>query len=80
MPRDGTDALNEYLQRKGRLHSLSWQVRTTGPTHSPTWTCTCKINGEVKSVGTGTHQTAAKNMAANIALEALIEGEETENN
>ncbi|THV06578.1 hypothetical protein K435DRAFT_483745 [Dendrothele bispora CBS 962.96] len=42
MPSLGTSDLNNYLQAKGRLHSLSWLEANSGPRHAPTWTMTAK--------------------------------------
>ncbi|KDR85628.1 hypothetical protein GALMADRAFT_205009 [Galerina marginata CBS 339.88] len=39
----GITRLNEYLQKKGRLTSLSWQESWAGPANSKKWTMTCKI-------------------------------------
>ncbi|KAF9075036.1 hypothetical protein BDP27DRAFT_1213241 [Rhodocollybia butyracea] len=61
------------LQRKNRSDALSWNESTGGPGHAPIWTCKCKIEGEVKGVGTAAHKQDARNIAAEEALKALID-------
>ncbi|KAJ7922853.1 hypothetical protein B0H13DRAFT_1603321, partial [Mycena leptocephala] len=70
---DGTVALNNYLQSKGRLAALSWQDSTSGPKSAPTWTSICKIFGEVRGTGTGPLKRTARDAAANQALKSLTE-------
>ncbi|KZV69737.1 hypothetical protein PENSPDRAFT_686125 [Peniophora sp. CONT] len=67
----GTIALNNYLQSQGRLTALSWVDIASGSQHSPTWTCTCKIDGQSFAVGTGTHKHLARNAAAEQTLRIL---------
>ncbi|KAI8981195.1 hypothetical protein BD414DRAFT_579272 [Trametes punicea] len=69
---DGTVALNNYLQQKGRLTSLSWEDKQTGPRHAAQWTSLCKIDGETMGTGEGSKLTTARDAAANEALAALL--------
>ncbi|KAH7915710.1 hypothetical protein BJ138DRAFT_916766 [Hygrophoropsis aurantiaca] len=71
---DSIVSLNNYLQSTGQLSSLTWRTSTSGLPHEPRWTCYCVISGDIKGVGTGTHQHIAKKMAATIALRALGQG------
>ncbi|KAF8201071.1 hypothetical protein K438DRAFT_1821320 [Mycena galopus ATCC 62051] len=74
MPNDnGTVALNNYLQSKGQLAAMSWEESTSGPSGAPTWTCICKISGEVRGRGTGSLKRTARDVAAKQALESLTE-------
>ncbi|KAI0281662.1 hypothetical protein BGY98DRAFT_931986 [Russula aff. rugulosa BPL654] len=75
-PATGTIALNNYLQVKGRLASLSWYDTSSGPAHEPEWKSDCKIDGEVIASGKGTHKHLARDAAAEIALEKLMKEEE----
>ncbi|KAF8208422.1 hypothetical protein K438DRAFT_1573727, partial [Mycena galopus ATCC 62051] len=68
---DRTVALNNYLQSKGQLAALSWEESTSGPKSAPTWTCICKISGQVRGRGTGSLKRTAKDAAAKQALESL---------
>ncbi|KAJ6541930.1 hypothetical protein B0H19DRAFT_958983 [Mycena capillaripes] len=70
---DGTVALNNYLQSKGKLAALSWQDSTSGPKSAPTWTSICKISGEVRGTGAGPLKRTARDVAANEALKSLTE-------
>lgn len=67
----GTSRLNTYLQSVGKSSSVSWQESLSGPKHAPVWTCVCKIDGEARGTGTGTHKHIAKDIAANKAWETL---------
>ncbi|KAJ3989026.1 hypothetical protein F5890DRAFT_178982 [Lentinula detonsa] len=73
MAKDGAFALNNFLQKKNRLDALSWVDSTAGPSHSPQWTCVCKIDGEVVATGTGSQKHVARDIAANQALKILID-------
>ncbi|KAK7465325.1 hypothetical protein VKT23_005304 [Stygiomarasmius scandens] len=75
MPSLGTATLNNYLQAKGRLHSLSWLEANSGPRHSPTWTMTAKIDGQVYAVGTAKQKNVARDIAATETLRKLQEEE-----
>ncbi|KAF5375261.1 hypothetical protein D9758_000531 [Tetrapyrgos nigripes] len=75
MPSAGTAALNNYLQAKGQLHSLSWVEAFTGPRHAPTWTMTAKINGEVYATASAMHKNVARDIAATETLTKLRERE-----
>ncbi|KAJ7790781.1 hypothetical protein B0H14DRAFT_2535342 [Mycena olivaceomarginata] len=70
---DGTVALNNYLQSKGQLAALSWQDSTSGPKSAPTWTCICKLCGEVRGTGTGYLKRTARDFTAKQALKSLTE-------
>ncbi|KAJ7897330.1 hypothetical protein B0H14DRAFT_401069 [Mycena olivaceomarginata] len=70
---DGSAALNNYLQLKGQLAALSWQDSTSGPKSAPTWTCICKLYGEVRGTGTGHLKRTARDVAAKQALKSLTE-------
>ncbi|RDB29436.1 hypothetical protein Hypma_015995 [Hypsizygus marmoreus] len=69
----GTSGLNNYLQNNGLLSALSWKDSTSGPRNAPTWTSVCKINGEERGTGTGTHKHIARDNAADAALKSLTE-------
>ncbi|KDQ63039.1 hypothetical protein JAAARDRAFT_29030 [Jaapia argillacea MUCL 33604] len=71
MPNDGIVELNNFLQAKGQLTSLTWEERPTGLAHAPQWICVCKINGEPRGTGSGTHKHLAKSDAAKEALKFL---------
>ncbi|TBU34439.1 hypothetical protein BD311DRAFT_746165 [Dichomitus squalens] len=75
---DGTVALNNYLQNKGRAAALHWEDTFTGPRHDGQWTSYCKINGEVIATGTGTQKNAARDAAAREALPILMAQDATE--
>ncbi|KAM6498605.1 hypothetical protein JOM56_006553 [Amanita muscaria] len=72
--------LNNYLCRWGRedlqerheSHLLSWGESNSGPCHAVQWDIECKINGVVKGVGTGPTKSAAKQTAAEQALQACL--------
>jgi len=70
-PTKGSSRLNIFLQKRGRLSALSWQESTSGAKHAPVWKCICKIDGEPRGTGTGTHKHVARDLAANEALEYL---------
>lgn len=72
--------LNQYLQKTGRLSSLSWEESATGPAHAREWECICKIDGEPRGKGVALHKHVAKDKASEEALaflrkEAEIESE-----
>ncbi|SJL06477.1 uncharacterized protein ARMOST_09816 [Armillaria ostoyae] len=67
----GTSGLNNYLQGKNRLDAVSWVESRSGPPNDPTWTMTCKIDGEVRGIGTGSQKHVAKDAAANQVLAYL---------
>ncbi|KAI0361114.1 hypothetical protein OH77DRAFT_1516128 [Trametes cingulata] len=69
---DGTVALNNYLQNKGQLASLTWQEETSGPRHAPMWKSHCKIGDEVVATGEGPKRTSARDAAATRALAILV--------
>ncbi|KAK0481502.1 hypothetical protein IW261DRAFT_1470989 [Armillaria novae-zelandiae] len=69
----GTVELNNYLQSKGMLASLSWIESISDPRYGPTWTCICKIDGQVRGIGTGAQKHVARDIAASQALNTLIE-------
>ncbi|TFK26725.1 hypothetical protein FA15DRAFT_267141 [Coprinopsis marcescibilis] len=73
MPSDATSQLSQYLDKLGRGSSISWQEITYGPAHDQKWKCVCKIDGEPRGEGTGSHKHVAKNIAAAQALQYLIE-------
>ncbi|KAI0778652.1 hypothetical protein BD413DRAFT_114139 [Trametes elegans] len=72
---DGTVALNNYLQEKGRLALLSWVDESSGPRHAAEWTSQCKIDGETLASGKGPKRNLARDEAAKKALELLKERE-----
>ncbi|KAI0321227.1 hypothetical protein OF83DRAFT_1100813 [Amylostereum chailletii] len=61
--------LNNLLQAKGMVDSLSWIESASGPPHDPKWTCVCKIDGEEYGTGTAGPQ---KNLARDIAAEQAL--------
>ncbi|KAJ7204490.1 hypothetical protein GGX14DRAFT_460665 [Mycena pura] len=69
----GTVALNNYLQSKGLVAALSWQESLSGPKSAPTWTCVCKISGQVFGTGEGSLKRTARDIAAKQALKSLTE-------
>ncbi|KAI0720174.1 hypothetical protein C8Q72DRAFT_106403 [Fomitopsis betulina] len=73
MANEGTTALNNYLQSTDKANLLSWDESTSGPRHEPTWTCICKINGNVYGRGTGSTKQLGRNAAASVALERLMQ-------
>ncbi|KAH9997798.1 hypothetical protein BJV74DRAFT_768211 [Russula compacta] len=68
----GTIALNNYLQAKGKLASLSWYDTSSGPAHEPEWTSDCKIDGKVIASGKSTHKHLSRDSAAEQALAILM--------
>ncbi|KAI0718890.1 hypothetical protein C8T65DRAFT_637263 [Cerioporus squamosus] len=68
---DGTVALNNYLQDKGKASSLSWEDKPAGPRHAVEWTSICKIDGKVVASGNGLQKNAARDAAARAALAIL---------
>ncbi|EPT03479.1 hypothetical protein FOMPIDRAFT_87899 [Fomitopsis schrenkii] len=73
MANEGTSALNNYLQSTEKANLLSWDESTSGPRHEPTWTCICKIDGNEYGRGTGPTKQLARNAAASVALERLMQ-------
>ncbi|KAF8273000.1 hypothetical protein EI94DRAFT_1795699 [Lactarius quietus] len=71
-PATGTIALNNFLQTKHRLASLSWNDTSSGLAHAPEWLSVCRIDGEDISSGTGTHKHLSRDAAADKALPILI--------
>lgn len=67
----GTSGLNNYFQRQNRLEAVSWLESRSGPSNAPTWTMTCKIDGVVRGIGTGSQKYIAKDAASNQALAYL---------
>ncbi|KAH9004169.1 hypothetical protein EDB86DRAFT_2141451 [Lactarius hatsudake] len=67
----GTIALNNFLQARRKLASLSWNDTTSGPAHAPEWLSVCKIDGTDISSGTGTHKHLSRDVAAERALAIL---------
>jgi len=63
----GTSRLNNYLQGKGRLSSLTWEEVQEESDDSRTWTCTCKVDGTQRGKGTATKKHEAKDVAADQA-------------
>ncbi|SJL06416.1 uncharacterized protein ARMOST_09753 [Armillaria ostoyae] len=57
----GTVELNNYLQSKGMLASLSWIESISGPRYGPTWTCICKIDGQVRGIAMASFHRAVVN-------------------
>ncbi|CCM03769.1 uncharacterized protein FIBRA_05916 [Fibroporia radiculosa] len=76
MANEGTVLLNNWLQARNRVTSLSWEESTTGPRHSPQWTSVCKIDGQDYGRGTGAQKHLARDIAAKAALERLIQESE----
>ncbi|KAF9654161.1 hypothetical protein BDM02DRAFT_3181997 [Thelephora ganbajun] len=70
--------LNNYLQGKKKLTSLSWQDEESGPRHEVLWTSTCKLDGIEVGTGSGPTKRLAKAAAAKNALAKLAESEETD--
>lgn len=66
-------ALNNYIQGHPRLSPLTWEEKQEGPSHAPEWTATVLIKG-VEYSGTAPTKGAAKEIAAEKALAALISG------
>ncbi|KAK0502254.1 hypothetical protein EDD18DRAFT_684951 [Armillaria luteobubalina] len=67
----GTSGLNNYLQKQNKLDAVSWLESCSGPSNKPTWTMSCKINGEIRGTGTGFQKHVAKDAAADEALAYL---------
>ncbi|KAI0274923.1 hypothetical protein BC834DRAFT_850345 [Gloeopeniophorella convolvens] len=72
VPATGTIALNNFLQGRGKLTSLSWVDTQSGPAHAPEWNSVCKIDGQEVSSGTGTHKHLSRDAAADAALAILM--------
>jgi len=66
----GSSRLNQYLQGKDQLTSLSWLESYSGQS----WTIVCKINGVACGEGKSTYKHIAKDDAADQAWEALNKG------
>ncbi|KAF4573378.1 hypothetical protein EYR36_007890 [Pleurotus pulmonarius] len=66
-------ALNNYLQARHMLASLSWSFQTTGVGHEPQWTARCRIDGVTRGTGAAGRKSLAKNQAAGAALRSLQE-------
>ncbi|KDQ31283.1 hypothetical protein PLEOSDRAFT_155949 [Pleurotus ostreatus PC15] len=71
-------ALNNYLQDRNMLASLSWSFQATGVGHEPQWTARCRINGVTRGTGAAGKKTLAKRQAAGAALRSLQEENEGE--
>ncbi|KAI9511729.1 hypothetical protein F5148DRAFT_226168 [Russula earlei] len=74
-PATGTIALNNYLQVKGKLASLSWYDTPSGPAHAPEWTSECKIDSVVIASGKGAQKHISRDAAAENALAILMSSE-----
>ncbi|CAE6490856.1 unnamed protein product [Rhizoctonia solani] len=70
-PDDFVMKLNNLLQAKGKLNTLSWRETSSGPAHGPEWTISAYINNQ--EYGYGTHRTkqGARHQAARMALDQL---------
>ncbi|KAF8894165.1 hypothetical protein CPB85DRAFT_1440583 [Mucidula mucida] len=68
---EGTIGLNNYLQAKDKLTSLSWVETPTGPQTAIVWVAVCKIDGVERGRGTGAQKYVAKDNAANQAIAYL---------
>ncbi|KAK0234544.1 hypothetical protein EDD85DRAFT_955373 [Armillaria nabsnona] len=62
------------LQKQNRQAAVSWVESSSGPPNKPTWTMTCKIDGEARGTGTGAQKHVAKDAAADQALAYLKGG------
>ncbi|KAJ8509171.1 hypothetical protein ONZ45_g8632 [Pleurotus djamor] len=67
-----TTALNNYIAQNSPSTSLGYADSKTGPANGPTWTVTCKLNNEVRGIGTHLSKAAAKDQASQQALEQLV--------
>ncbi|KIY46337.1 hypothetical protein FISHEDRAFT_75771 [Fistulina hepatica ATCC 64428] len=70
---DGSVRLNNYLQAKNRLNALNYEQYMEGPRNAPTWTVRVKIDGVVLGSASGRQIHIARDLAANQALETLIQ-------
>ncbi|KAJ7103383.1 hypothetical protein B0H15DRAFT_812091 [Mycena belliarum] len=61
--------MNEKAMTRGV--SVTYPAQSTGPSHAPTWTVSCCIQGIEKGRGTGSSQKKAKEEAARQAYQAL---------
>ncbi|KJA28606.1 hypothetical protein HYPSUDRAFT_62245 [Hypholoma sublateritium FD-334 SS-4] len=69
----GVDRLNIYLQERGQLAALSWEMSWTGPANAKTWTAVCKLNGQSFGKASAPLKNGAKNLAADIAWNNLTQ-------
>ncbi|KAH9044630.1 hypothetical protein EDB84DRAFT_380494 [Lactarius hengduanensis] len=56
--------LNNYLQRTGEAHLLSWEFSQIGPEHQATHTAVAKLSGYPVSQGTATTRAIARQIAS----------------
>ncbi|OSX66567.1 hypothetical protein POSPLADRAFT_1133052, partial [Postia placenta MAD-698-R-SB12] len=64
--------LNNWLQNRYRSTDLlTWNTSPSGQRHNAVWTAVAYINGVEYGRGTGPSQGAAKEVAAQKALDAL---------
>ncbi len=68
--RDFKTRLQEVLAQQGRRPR--YRISAEGPDHEKTFTAELVIEGEIHGVGTGRSKKAAEQMAAEIALSAII--------
>lgn len=68
--RDFMTRLQEVLAQQGRRPR--YRISAEGPDHEKTFTAELVIEGEIHGVGTGRSKKAAEQMAAEIALSAII--------
>ncbi|KAH9982751.1 hypothetical protein BGW80DRAFT_1453575 [Lactifluus volemus] len=66
-----TVRLNNYLQGIGQLSAVSYHEKDNGPNAVNRWSITLKINGQVMGASTAPRRSAAKEAAAQQALDSL---------
>ncbi|KAJ3483498.1 hypothetical protein NLI96_g6278 [Meripilus lineatus] len=65
--------LNKFLQVNGGVNRLDWKINSSGPESSQTWIATAKIDGVEYGRGSASSKAAAKEIAAQQALQALVQ-------
>ncbi|KAK0200282.1 hypothetical protein DFS33DRAFT_1277755 [Desarmillaria ectypa] len=63
------------LQGQKRHDAVSWVESRSGSPNAPIWRMICKIDGQVRGIGTGPQKHVAKDAAANQAL-AYLRGQD----
>ncbi|KAF9792859.1 hypothetical protein BJ322DRAFT_1031677 [Thelephora terrestris] len=63
--------LNNFLQSRGMINDIQWDVTRQGPPHDPVWYAVCQLRGVVLGNGRARKKREAKDEAALMALEAL---------
>jgi len=68
---DYCNRLNNHFQGLRQPYAVSWEETSSGEPHSLEWTVVCKVYGDAKGTATDPTKAAAKQAAAQRALQTL---------